>query len=475
MAPEQALPGTVVGPRRRHLRPGRDPLRIAHGPAAVQRAVGPGDAGAGPARGADAAVATPARLPARPGNDLPEVPAQGTARRYAIAEQLADDLQRFLDGEPIHARPVGGVERLGKWLRRRPAVAASIGLGSLAALAVVALAVRLVYSWELEDANRKLGEAAGAREAALVVGRRGAPHRGTESPGRRRRAGQAGRGPGARAGLHYVHSINLAHREWQANRVDEARRILDACPPDLRHWEWHYLYRQCHAEFVTIRGLHRRYHGPGRESRREAHRRLPPCRATPRPRFDLKIWDAASGKLAADLVGHHIADHSAWPSIPTGLALRPRASTSAIRIWDVKTGKELHQITGREMPSRRVAFSPDGTRLAAVAGSQIRFFDAGSGTELFTLSGHAGNVVALAFSADGQRLVTAGADRLVKLWDLATGKEVFSRSGHPGAISDVAFSPKQDQIISCGTDRTAPPGAKSACGTPRTASRHRSP
>ncbi len=84
------------------------------------------------------------------------------ARRYGGAAQLAADLQRFLDGEPIRARPVGGVERLGKWLRRRPAVAASIGLGSLAVLAVVALSVRLVYSWDLEDANRKLGEAAGA-------------------------------------------------------------------------------------------------------------------------------------------------------------------------------------------------------------------------------------------------------------------------------------------------------------------------
>src|SRR5207244_529742 len=70
------------------------------------------------------------------------------ARRYGSAAELADDLERFLNGEPIRARPVGGLERLGKWLRRRPAVAASIGLGALAALAVVALSVRLAYSWE---------------------------------------------------------------------------------------------------------------------------------------------------------------------------------------------------------------------------------------------------------------------------------------------------------------------------------------
>ena len=59
---------------------------------------------------------------------------------------------------------------------------------------------------------------------------------------------------GANGPLHYVHTIGLAHREWQDNRIDEARRLLDACPLDLRHWEWHYLYSQCNAETLVIRG-----------------------------------------------------------------------------------------------------------------------------------------------------------------------------------------------------------------------------
>src|SRR5262249_11926652 len=50
------------------------------------------------------------------------------ARRYASAEELANDLRRFQAGEPIRARPVGAVERAVKWARRRPALAALLGV-----------------------------------------------------------------------------------------------------------------------------------------------------------------------------------------------------------------------------------------------------------------------------------------------------------------------------------------------------------
>jgi tetratricopeptide (TPR) repeat protein len=57
------------------------------------------------------------------------------SRRFATALDLADDLHRFLDGAPILARPVGTAERIWKWVKRRPAWAALIGVSLVAVLA----------------------------------------------------------------------------------------------------------------------------------------------------------------------------------------------------------------------------------------------------------------------------------------------------------------------------------------------------
>ncbi len=85
-------------------------------------------------------------------------------KRYASAGELADDLTRWLHDEPIQARPRTRWERAGKWLRRRPVVAAIAMAGTL--LALVGVAGMLGKGRLAETTHeREHGRAAGEIEA----------------------------------------------------------------------------------------------------------------------------------------------------------------------------------------------------------------------------------------------------------------------------------------------------------------------
>jgi WD40 repeat protein/DNA-binding SARP family transcriptional activator len=195
---------------------------------------------------------------------------------------------------------------------------------------------------------------------------------------------------------------------------------------------------------------------------------------------------------------------------------RPESSTTALRVWDIETGREPFRTRPRGFYVDSVAWSPDGDHLAISAGGwadasqevlegvvtvvdrsgrevaalpdeepfvqvlslaftpdgkrligsrspgasfeaffgEVAIWDWATGQHLRTLAGHSGGVTHAAFSPDGSRLATASRDGTVRLWDPDTGEQQLVLRGHDGEVSSVAFSPDGSRLASVSIDGT---------------------
>jgi WD40 repeat protein len=355
-------------------------------------------------------------------------------KRYASAQDLADDLRRFLADEPIRARPTRAWERALKWARRRPAAAALVAVSSLASLLlVVGLAIGLVVIAEKQQQTENaLGRETKAREDLELTS--------------------------------YYNGITSAEHEIFARNWTRAQELLDQCPQRQRGWEWHYLKRLRHMAPIeplplgerismTGGGFDLAFHPAGR------------LLAVPSSGNSIQVWNVSSGKKELTCRGHGAAVLSVAFG-PDGQRLASTSEDNTVRIWDVSAGLSrgvLDQAVFTCPHDERVisvAFSPDGRRFASASGTtdkrgEVKVWDAASGELLYRFPGQriANPVVRLAFSPDSRRLASGSVDNAVKVWDVTTGQEVYAFSGHTEPILSVLFTPDGRRLISAGRDR----------------------
>jgi len=422
-------------------------------------------------------------------------------KRYGSAQELVADLGRYLDGQPIVARPVTSIERTVKWARRRPAVAALAGVSAAAILAL--LVGGLIFNAQLQralgDVDRKQNDLNNANATAAETNSQLQSALADVAVKIKEVDEANGRAKGqelkAQAQARKAEGVFLTAQSVAVRPDDPALAMLLAIEGAQRHRD----ALANHALWDAIEACRQDRVLPHPDDVNAAE-------FSPDGKLALtcckdgaaRIWNVATGKEIRVLqekeklsqnqqpnpvvIGHFSPDGLRVLTITANMYTSdPRMSSfggsggyfgrvfdadwkrivPVARLWDPATGKLIASWwqpykdgSYRFKSPLSAEFSADSKLVATPFGLQpnggVQIHETETGKLVTTLTGHEGAVLSASFSLDGSKIVTASVDQTARIHETASGKLLQELKGHTTSLVAARFSPNGTRVMTYG-------------------------
>jgi WD40 repeat protein len=410
--------------------------------------------------------------------------------RYATAEELADDLQRFLDDKPIRARRPTIWERARKWARRHKAVVATAAVAGVLLLVALSLVALVAALWLRDERNATLRQLA-ATQKAQQEGQHQLYKARLAQAQARRWSGRAGRrfeglkaltdairlardlhlGPEAILTLRNEVIACLALVDLEFQRRIELPSEDSPSDLDLRFERYALADRQGDVvirsladdrELLRLPGLgipvtRLRFSPDARcllGFRLDGRRVKAPLEGPNRP-LELRIWDLEHpGRVTSVALGQL----SNFDFSPDGRRAAARFEDGSLGLFEVDTGRLEKTLRSAPPLHNRTAFHPEGRRIAVMDGREgartVRVIDTERDEQVSMYQAADSLSGRMAWRGDGRFLAASGNDDRIYLWDDEKKSLQSILEGHQGYVGSPVFTHVGDLLVSTALDGT---------------------